>query len=587
MLSAQLRGWCVNPVVLILASLVASGVLVDIEQLRMRGKAATLAAADVECAPTGACAFAVTHTGSAQSFVVDGLTPSTEYRVTAPSACDVGGQWPGDPLEYTANGDGRITIPVETTANCSVIVGETVVPVASGANLQTAIDAAAPGETLVLEEGATFTGSFTLDAGNAGWVTIRCAGAGANLVGNANTGALQTDPGAQYWYLENCDLTNTLSSGDLMRIGTSAAEQDTLAEMPSYFVIDGNRLAGHATNGQRRGIALHSGHTRIVNNDITDIKAAGTDTQGILGGNGTGPYYIADNLIQATGENVLFGGLDPPIVGVVPTDITITRNTISKPLSWETEGWQCKNLIEMKSAINVSITFNDFDGNWASAAGARGDFAWFKSTDQNVGGTYACVACEVRNVYFAYNLVTRVAGGFNLHRAAEGTPVPTTDIVIEQNFIEINPTVFVNSFAGDGKIAGVFAGVDGVEFRNNTFYMPAGAHSVAIDPDIIGVDNLNFVFVNNLWYDYDLGIKGASTGEGTATLTEYFPSGTFAGNLFQTNGGTYPAGFTGVASLVTNGGYNTVTRLLDPASAYKGTGQGGVDPGWDGTGGRP
>jgi hypothetical protein len=273
-------------------------------------------------------------------------------------------------------------------------------------------------------------------------------------------------------------------------------------------------------------------------------------------------------------------------VGNVPTNITITRNTISKPLSWETEGWQVKNLIEMKNAIDVSITYNDFDGNWASTAGPRGDFAWFKSTDQNVGGTYECTLCEVRDIYFGYNVVTNVAGGFNIHRAAEGSPVPTTNIVIEQNFIDINPGAFVNSFAGDGKFAGVFAGTEGVEFKHNTIIVTNG-HSVFMDPDIIAQDNLNFVFTDNIFMESDLGIKGASTGEGTATLTEYFPSATFGGNVFQTNGGTYPSGFTGVTSLVNDADYNTGTRLLDGTSPYNNAGTDGTDPGWDGTGGVP
>jgi hypothetical protein len=535
----------------------------------------------------GACGINLLNAnGPVQTVRFTGLTPATEYLVKPQDTCSVGGDWTGDPKDYTATAEGEVVVPVSLTDDCTVIIDEDVINVTDADNLQTAIDNAQAGDTLLLAEGDTWTGSFSLDAGNTGWVTIRCAGAGANIVGNANTGAIQTDPGAKYWYIKNCDLSNTTATGDIMRLGTSAADQDTLAEVPSHIVVDGNRLAGHATNGQRRGIALHTAYSKIINNEVTDIKAAGTDTQAILGGNGPGPYIIADNLLQATGENILFGGFDPPIVGMVPSDITITRNTISKPLSWETEGWQVKNLIEMKNATDVTITYNDFDGNWASAAGPRGDFAWFKSTDQNVGGTYECTLCEVRNVTFAYNVVTNVAGGFNLHRAAEGNPVPTTDIFIYQNFIDINPSVFVNSFAGDGKFAGVFAGIDGVEFYNNTIIVTAG-HSVFMDPDVIGEDNPNFVFRNNIFMESDLGIKGASTAEGTATLTEYFPGGVFGGNLFQTNGGTYPAGFTGVASLVNDADYNTGTRLLDGTSPYKLSGTDGNDPGWNGTGGVP
>src|SRR3981081_2199750 len=72
------------------------------------------------------------------------------------------------------------------------------ISVPAGANLQQAIDAAQPGDTIALQPGATFAGSFTLPAkGGHAWITIRTAG-DAGLPGEggrispANASALAT-----------------------------------------------------------------------------------------------------------------------------------------------------------------------------------------------------------------------------------------------------------------------------------------------------------------------------------------------------------------------------------------------------------
>ena len=53
-----------------------------------------------------------------------------------------------------------------------------------------------------------------------------------------------------------------------------------------------------------------------------------------MGWNGPGPYLIENNYLEAAGENVMFGGTDPSIPNLVPSNITIRRNLISRPLAW-------------------------------------------------------------------------------------------------------------------------------------------------------------------------------------------------------------------------------------------------------------
>src|SRR5262249_12520519 len=63
-------------------------------------------------------------------------------------------------------------------------------------------------------------------------------------------------------------------------------------------------------------------------------KALGVDSQAIAGWNGTGPYLIQNNYLEAAGTAILFGGDDPKIPNVVPADITFRDNTVTRPLGW-------------------------------------------------------------------------------------------------------------------------------------------------------------------------------------------------------------------------------------------------------------
>src|SRR3979409_2471156 len=66
----------------------------------------------------------------------------------------------------------------------------------AGANLQQAINAAQPGDTIALQPGATFAGNFTLPwKGGDAWITIRTAGdsglpGDGGRISPANAGAL-------------------------------------------------------------------------------------------------------------------------------------------------------------------------------------------------------------------------------------------------------------------------------------------------------------------------------------------------------------------------------------------------------------
>ena len=107
-----------------------------------------------------------------------------------------------------------------------------------------------------------------------------------------------------------------------------------VSDLPHHIVIDRCYVHGDRQLGARRGIAMNSRDTAVVHSYLSDFKEVGADSQAIAGWNGTGPFMIADNYLEAAGENVLFGGADPAIPDLVPEDIEVLRNHMAKPLAW-------------------------------------------------------------------------------------------------------------------------------------------------------------------------------------------------------------------------------------------------------------
>jgi hypothetical protein len=227
--------------------------------------------------------------------------------------------------------------------------------VAAGTNLQTAIDAAQPGDRLLLAPGATFTGNFRLPNKGAAttYITIRSAAADTLLpiagvrltpadapnlpvLRSPNTAsALTTAAGAHHWRLQYLEFrANSRGFGDIIALGASS--QTLLTQVPHHLVLDHLYIHGDPALGQKRGLALHSGATWVTDSYIADMKGVGLDTQAINGYNGPGPYAIVNNYLEAAGENFLLGGASPKIPDMIPADIEFTGNHLYKPLAWRT-----------------------------------------------------------------------------------------------------------------------------------------------------------------------------------------------------------------------------------------------------------
>ena len=232
-------------------------------------------------------------------------------------------------------------------------------------DVQQAVDAAAPGDTILLRAGETFTGHLVLRRKSGdGRIVIRSdaadsglPGPGVRLVPSGRPGGntavsrlarlrgrgglarttpvVRTEDGARNYTLRFLEIDGTMQEGweTLMALGNNTTQTST-ALAPSGLLLDRVYIHGHPYKGQKRCLALNSAATDIVNSYISDCKHFTIEAQAIAGFNGPGPYRIENNYIEGTGENIAFGGADPAIPNLIPSDIQIRRNHIVKPLAW-------------------------------------------------------------------------------------------------------------------------------------------------------------------------------------------------------------------------------------------------------------
>src|SRR5437762_543134 len=167
------------------------------------------------------------------------------------------------------------------------------VTVPSGGDLQQALNAARPGDTILLQPGATYLGNFTLPAtpgSDDRVVTLRTSGDSglpgegeritpaaadrlAKIQSPNGSPALQTAPGARGWRIALIEFPATRDGGgDIIALGDGSTGQRTLAQVPSDLTLDRLYIHGDPQRGQKRAIALNSAATSIIGCYVADIK---------------------------------------------------------------------------------------------------------------------------------------------------------------------------------------------------------------------------------------------------------------------------------------------------------------------------
>ena len=491
-------------------------------------------------------------------------------------------------------------LPQEYLDVCYPATATTITVCSSGCDylngqLQQAINAAQPGTTILLQPGHTYAAAITLPAKTGDdWIVIRTnlpdaqlppadqridpsyAGTLARFQAPANQSALTFLSGAHHYYLMGLEVAATSYVSDIIRIGDGT--QNTISALPHDIVLDRLYIHGDATLGSKRGVMLNSARTAIINSHISDCKSTSQDAQAICGWNGPGPFKVVNNYLEGSGENVMFGGANPNIPDLVPSDIEVRNNHFFKPMSWK-EGhpdfggtaWCVKNIFELKSAQRVLVEGNILENNWADC---QSGFA-IVITPRTQSG--ASMWARTTDITMRYNILKESDGGYNIsgHDDQLDNPV-STRILIEHNL--------AYDISNVNKMYQFLNGTEHLTIRHNTSLNAGTTTSAGGDP------TLYLTFQDNIVGFGSYGVCGTGSGCGNPTINTYFPGSTFSHNvLIGTPGGPngnpasyppnhwFPAG-TGPVGFVDAA---TDNYALLPTSPYYGASSDGTHIGAD------
>lgn len=393
------------------------------------------------------------------------------------------------------------------------------VTVPVGGSVQQAINKAQPGDTVVLPPNATFVESITLpNKGSSATTTITTAGGGSMakiLSPGDNLPALTTAPGASHYYISNIEFGKKDPSArvtNLILFGTG--DETSVDQEPSHITLDHMYAHGDPNSDLRRCIALNGSDLNVLNSKVTECHERGADSQAIAGWNGPGPFDIENNDLEAASENILFGGADPKIQGLIPSNITIKNNIITKPLEWRGQGFVVKNLFELKNAQNVLFDGNTLSNSWTD--GQTGNAILLKSANQDGH----CPWCVTQHVVLSNNVIRNAEEGVRIN-AAEGNPLPqkANDITfVNDTFQNISGKAF-QIFGGTANVT-----LDHVQSSSGTGILFA---DTAPNPGLVVK---NSTFINPLY-----GV-GAGSEEGQPYLDKWFPGAVWENNKILKQG---------------------------------------------------
>jgi hypothetical protein len=416
--------------------------------------------------------------------------------------------------------------------------------VRAGGQLQLALNAAQPGDTIVLESGATFRGNFILPKkGGSGWIIVRSgasdallpppgvragpdtAAVMAKMVTPNSSPVIVTAPGAHHYRFIGVEFTVGKNVGRIGSIVAFGGRQARASDTPHHLVLDRCYVHGHRALDGFRGVLLNSGWSAIIDSHISEMHVRGFDSQAILGYNGPGPFKIVNNYLEGAGENIMFGGADPLIRDLVPSDIQISGNRLTKPPAWDQAdpsyngvSWTMKNLLELKNAQRVLVEGNVLE----NVFGEGGAALLLTPRNQENSAPWSVV----QDVVFRNNIVRNVSVGAKIQGSDEGFPSQRTRRIVVSN----------NLWLGVSRsLAYLIAPIDDLMIEHNTAIpLRHSTYHLEGDPPLT-----RFRLVNNVLGFGLYGLHFARFGKSE----EWFPGAMISGNALikdhQINGGQH------------------------------------------------
>ena len=463
----------------------------------------------------------------------------------------------------------------------------------AGGDLQGAIKAASFGDTIILQAGATYRGPLVLPDKGVGsgddYITIRTsdlagiakegervnpaqARAMPKIVSPSKQSAISTQAQAHHYRFIGIEFSPSSDAAyvyNLIDLGSTSYR--SVSEFPHHLVFDRCYVHSTGLNKARRGFALNSAETSIVNSYVSGFAGADDETQAVAGWNGPGPFHIVNNFLEGGAEVLLFGGADPSIANLVPSDIEIRRNYFHKPAAWQGRA-QVKGTLELKNARRVII-----DGNLLESEILVTAFV-ITVRNQDTKAPWS----TIEDVQITNNIVRHASTGINILGKDNYAPSQ------EAKRIRIANNLFEDVFT-TGEIAFFLqiSGTAGVTVEHNT--VQQGGNIITS----YGEPATNFNFSNNI---VQFNLYGISCSIGTPCpdipFCHCFPNATVKGNIIADNTNVsaaypidkaFPPGNYIVRSYADVGfvDYAHGNWQLAARSQFRGKGSDGKDPGVD------
>ena len=386
----------------------------------------------------------------------------------------------------------------------------------------------------------------------------------------ANVGAFNTATTSHHYKLRGIIWEANIQQNEIVRLGNPSTE-DTEAEISHHFIIQHciirptNEFSVNISNA----INMNANDVSLIDSYIEPNSFAGQESHNVLSYSAEGRHVIDNNYAGGASINVFYGGAAASVLGMVPTDIEIRENHLTRPLvwkpsnpSWDGKARATKNAWELKTGSNIVSQGNKLENVWTDAQ--QGISAFIQATCDS--GNWA----TANYVNFAYSWHYNIEQGIEFRGSEYRGTIQSRKSWYSQNLLEqLTNRAYLFLQAWDVRM-------------NHVTALSVSNSSAVMDSETRGP---GFIYQNSIAFNGDFGWFGSGAGQGLAGLNVYLPGFIFQDSL-QVGGSAgnygppianmqFPANQAGVGFTDPSAG----VWSLAPSSPYKGDANDGTDPG--------